>query len=127
MNNLSEKTRHILLLTAYLCFAAVLFAAGCAVGYRRGGSMLSAPTVVTSAGVPKASEEPSEEPRKPYRIILEDAELRLYLDKDGAGRLISNEPISESSFPAADIAELKEGMTFDSLSEALALMENFLS
>lgn len=128
MKNLSLPARNIIVIATYLFLTAIFFAIGYAIGFKNGEVLLSEPYVSASAGnaettnIPIATVSPSQ-----YRVILEDGELRLYLDKNGEGRLISNEKVSEDSFPAHDIATLKEGKSFDTLDEALALMENFLS
>lgn len=129
MKNYFENPKHILIVAAYTLCTAVVFAAGCLIGAHTGGGMQVQSEPVTVKQVPAAETAATQAvPQKTaYRVIIEDGELRLYMDKDGSGRLISNEPISEASFPSRDIAELKEGKAFDTLDDALAMMENFLS
>lgn len=126
MKQIPINTRNILTTAAYLFLTAAIFAAGIGIGYRSGGAAEQAS--VTATGVPAASAPPAQSaaPAR-YRVVLEDGAIRLYLDENGISRLISDDEISESSFPVSDIAELKEGFLFDSLSDALELMENFLS
>ncbi len=126
MKNLSLTARNIIVITTYLFLTAIFFVAGYGIGFSNGKKILSEPFVTTSTTAVQATAFPTLSPSR-YRVILEDGELRLYLDENGAGRLISNEKVSEESFPAHDIATLKEGKSFNNLDEALALMENFLS
>ncbi len=128
MKNLSLSTRNIIVIATYLFLTASFFIAGYFIGFSNGRNIISQPYVTTSTSsvhptvFPISTVSPAR-----YRVILEDGELRLYLDENGTGRLISNEKVSEESFPAHDIATLKEGKSFETLDEALALMENFLS
>lgn len=127
MKNLSQSTRNIIIISAYLFLTVIFFITGYSIGLKN-GEKLSEPFVAASVpntlatNIPLETVSPSQ-----YRVILEDGELRLYMDENGTGRLISNEKVSEESFPPHDIATLKEGKTFPTLEEALALMENFLS
>ena len=123
MKNLKPIYRYIIITASYLFVTAIFFTAGYGVGFKSGNGLVSEQV---SASVVTASASPTGEPRR-YRVILEDAKLRLYSDEDGISRLISDYPISEASFPAHDIAALKEGVVFDRSEDALALMENFLS
>ncbi len=119
--------RNIILIAAYLFLTAAFFFAGYGIGFRNGGGMLKDTVPAASAAVPAVQTSQPLQVSPLYRVILEDGELRLYLDENGTSRLISNEEISESSFPSHDIASLKEGMKFSELDDALSLMENFLS
>ncbi len=116
--------RYIILSASYLFLTALFFAAGYSIGYRSGGALSEQVSAMVAAS-PAASEAADEMRR--YRVILEDGELRLYSDENGISRLISAENISESPFPARDIAILKEGVSFEDQNDAFALMENFLS
>ncbi|MDD6763564.1 MAG: hypothetical protein PUD92_08080 [Clostridiales bacterium] len=128
MKQLLTNPRNILAIAAYVCLTAAIFAVGIGIGYHNGKGLMTMQASVTATGIPDGTPAPAASETPPrYRVILEDGELRLYLDENGASRLISNNEISEASFPASDVAELKEGIHFDTLSDALALMENFLS
>ncbi|MGN0182992.1 MAG: hypothetical protein ACI4DP_11395 [Candidatus Ornithomonoglobus sp.] len=128
MKQLFTNPRNILAIAAYVCLTAAIFAVGIGIGYQNGKGLMTTQASVTATGIPAEALLPMTTEAPPrYRVILEDGELRLYLDENGTSRLISNDEISEASFPASDIAELKEGFHFDTLSDALALMENFLS
>lgn len=126
MKNLSLNVRHILIITTYLFLTVIFFVIGYAIGLKNGEKILGEPLITTATNsvtkIPTATLSPSR-----YRVILEDGELRLYFDENGESRLISNEKVSEESFPAHDIATLKQGKAFITLDEALSLMENFLS
>lgn len=120
--------RNIIIITAYLFLTAAFFFAGYTIGFKNGGGLLRDNIPAASAAVPSAAQTMQPLIVSPvYRVILEDGQLRLYLDENGTSRLISNEEISESAFPSHDIASLKEGMKFSRLDDALSLMENFLS
>lgn len=127
MKQLLTSSRNILAAAAYVCLTAAFFAAGIGIGYRGGKGLMTTQASVTATGIPAETRVPTAARAQRYRVVLEDGELRLYLDGNGTSRLISNDEISEASFPASDVAELKEGFRFEELSDALALMENFLS
>ncbi len=136
MKNLIKKltknptARHILTAASYVFLTALFFGAGYLIGFENGDGMLSTPVSVSSAAEDSATPAPSPvhtEAVTAYRVILEDGELRLYLDENGTSKLISNETVSEALFPKNDIESLKAGLLFSSLEDALSMMENFLS
>lgn len=60
-----------------------------------------------------------------FLLIAEDNYLNLYnADTDGA--LKKSERLNPSIFPDVDIAELRQGIVFDSEMEAYEMMENFI-
>lgn len=125
LNRLNSK--NIIIIGSYLFLVAIFFATGYMIGGKAtdGRGAISTSTresVITDTFTPVPSHD-----TELYRLILEDGELRLYCDGGGISRLISNEKISEDSFPVSDIASLKQGETFETLDDAIALMENFLS
>lgn len=122
MQQINPLYRNIILVTSYLFLSSVFFFGG----YIAGTNVYDLKDQEAAALVSVPSVSPSVEPQN-YRVILEDGELRLYLDGNGISRLISSESISEESFPARDVATLKEGIIFENTEDALTLMENFLS
>lgn len=122
MQKLKPLYRNIILILSYLFLTGIFFYIGFSSGLSRNGSY--AENNVAAVSIP--SQLPTELPQQ-YRVILEDSELRLYHDEGGISRLISAEDISEESYPARDIAVLKDGVSFDTTEAALTLMENFIS
>ena len=134
MSKFKHYSRYIFHAAAYLCLAAVLFAGGYAIGRKNGGGLLAVSPTLSEEGVPSQTplpfSEPTEQPEENtsrYRVVLEDDQLRLYLDEDGLSRLISSEEISIYAYPEQDINALQNGKNFSTLGEAMELMENFLS
>lgn len=122
-------SRHILTAASYVFLTALFFGAGYLIGFENGDDMLSTPVSVSSSA-DETDTTPSPAPTEmsaSYRVILEDGELRMYLDENGGSRLVSNEQVSEALFPKSDIETLKKGLFFNTLEEALSMMENFLS
>lgn len=117
--------RYILAFGSYLFLIGTLFTIGYFIGKNHSSGIqesvtaISQPTEQTPAAV-------TPHPVR-FRVILEDGSLRLYSDSDGISRVLIDTKISEESYPARDIAILKEGICFNGQEEALALMENFLS
>ena len=126
----NKTSRYILTATSYLLLTAAFFGAGYAIGTSNGGGLVSAPVYV-AAPAEDNSPSPAAIPSTPlpdgYRLILEDGELRLYMDKGGFSRLISNEPFTEQLYPKEDTESLKNGLHFERLEDALTMLENFLS
>lgn len=122
-------SRHILTAASYVFLTALFFGAGYLIGFENGDGMLSTPVSVSSSA-DETDTTPSPAPTEmsaSYRVVLEDGELRMYLDENGGSRLVSNEQVSEALFPKSDIETLKKGLFFNTLEEALSMMENFLS
>ncbi len=67
----------------------------------------------------------SEEPIPKYILKEEDGILALYLGTDGEERLWQTYDISVSLLPESDRAQLAEGIRFESISEALQMIEDF--
>lgn len=123
MQKIRPLYRYIILSASYLFLTALFFVTGYFIGrstapqpaIREAAAIVAPPSATNKAASPK------------YRVILEDSQLRLYIDEDGISRLVSAQEISPDSFPARDVAILREGIVFDSSEAALTLMENFLS
>lgn len=125
---LSDGVRYIIICAAYLFLISGFFSAGYLIGKNTAGVTDAAETGVISRNVEESEERATQQPVSVnYRVILEDGEIRLYKDENGFSRLVSNEEISEGTFPVSDIAALKQGFTFSDLQEALSLMENFIA
>ena len=62
-----------------------------------------------------------------YYLVLEDNSLNFYSISNGEKTLIAGEKISADIYPPDDIADLKNGVTFDNIEDAQALFENFVS
>lgn len=127
MKNLNLNVRNIITVISYLFVAITVFALGYLLGFKSIDNKLM--TEATSqVNSPYQSSSPTLSPQNTsYRVILEDREIRLYIDESGTSRLISAEEISETAYPVSDIASLKNGFTFDSMDKAISLMENFIS
>ena len=123
MQKLRPIYRYILISGSYLFLTAVFFTAGFFIGR----SSQAAPVVTEAAAIsaPPASTAAAQDTK--YRVVLEDSELRLYVDENGISRMMSAQQISPESYPARDVAILREGIVFDNSEAALTLMENFLS
>ena len=123
MQKLRPIYRYILISGSYLFLTAVFFTAGFFIGR----SSPVQPAVIEAAAIssPPASTAAAQDMK--YRVVLEDAELRLYVDEKGISRMMSAQQISPESYPVRDIAILREGIVFDNSEAALTLMENFLS
>ena len=127
MKNLNLNVRNIITVISYLFVAITVFALGYLLGFKSIDDKLM--TEATSqVNSPYQSSSPTLSPQNTsYRVILEDGEIRLYIDESGTSRLISAEEISETAYPVSDIASLKNGFAFDSMDKAISLMENFIS
>lgn len=123
MQKLRPLYRYILISASYLLFTAVFFAIGFFIGH----SSQVQPAVLEAAAIPSPPTATAAAHEAKYRVVLEDAQLRLYVDENGISRMMSAQQISPESYPVRDIAILREGIVFDNSEAALTLMENFLS
>ena len=62
-----------------------------------------------------------------YTVILENGSIIVYESEDENKTKLTECKISESVYPAEDVAALKNGMIFDNKNEAMAMFENFAS
>lgn len=127
MEKFTFNRRNITVIASYLFLTAIFFIFGLLIGFHNGDDPIlkeasNTVTVPDNTLLPVTTAPPSN-----YRVILEDGELRLYIDENGISRLISREEISEDSYPVADIASLKRGLIFETADGAISLMENFIS
>lgn len=127
MYKITLNRRNITIIASYLFITIIFFVLGLFVGFNNNKPAIrevssSADNIPDSTLSPESTIIPSN-----YRVILEDSELRLYIDENGISRLISQEKISEDAYPVSDIALLKKGFIFDSADGAISLMENFIS
>lgn len=127
MQKFISNHRNITIFASYLLLTVIVFVIGYNTGERNEQKSLLKEASYNLESVPNESILPDASNQTSYRVILEDGELRLYLDTNAVSRLISREEISESSFPVSDIASLKKGFVFDTSEEAVVLMENFIS
>lgn len=128
MDKFKRITRYIIPVLSYLFLTGLFFSAGYLIGVRSTDEIMTVNPIITATEASRQDEEViPEEAKKHYRVILEDGQIRLYIDEDEKSRLISNDTISEAAYPCSDIAKLKEGVIFDVLSDALSFIENFLS
>lgn len=119
--------RNIFIIFSYLFLATLIFVIGYLFGFRSIDEKLFSETS-TQANAPYGDVPPTFSPSTAsYRVILEDREIRLYIDENGISRLVSAEEIAEDAYPVSDIASLKNGFLFSSMDEAISLMENFIS
>ncbi|MBQ3124685.1 MAG: hypothetical protein IJC09_04620 [Clostridia bacterium] len=127
MEKFNFNRRNITIIASYLFLTAIFFIFGLLIGFHNGDDPIlkeasNTVTVPDNTLLPVITAPPSN-----YRVILEDGELRLYIDENGISRLISREEISEDSYPVSDIASLKKGLIFETADGAISLMENFIS
>lgn len=128
MEKFTLNRRNITVIASYLFLTAIFFIFGLLIGFHNGDDPISKEVSNTVTAVPDNTLLPlTTAPPSNYRVILEDGELRLYIDENGVSRLISREEISEDSYPVADIASLKKGLIFETADGAISLMENFIS
>lgn len=61
-----------------------------------------------------------------YLVTLSDTMLIIYkINSDGSMQLIEEKPINTSSIPETDFEALYKGVTFETLTEARELLEDF--
>ena len=127
MKNLTFNKRNIFIMLSYLFIATVVFITGYFWGINKINEQFLNETV-TQATSPNFNTVSTPLPTQAtYRVILEDGQIRLYIDENGISRLVSSEEISEDAYPISDIASLKKGFIFDAMDKAISLMENFIS
>ncbi len=127
MQKLTLNRRNILIISSYLFLATLIFLLGYLSGFKSVDQKLFNETS-THANATYQNLTPTLLPMKTsFRVILEDSQIRLYIDENGVSRMVSSEEISEDAYPVSDIASLKNGFTFDTLDKAISLMENFIS
>lgn len=127
MKFLTLNKRNIFIALSYLFIATVVFIAGYFWGINKINEQIFNETV-TQANSPDFNTASTPLPSQTtYRVILEDGQIRLYIDENGISRLVSSEEISEDAYPISDIASLKKGFIFDAMDKAISLMENFIS
>lgn len=128
MQKFTLSRRNITIFFSYLFLVALFFATGYFAGTGNSGDRISKEAISNITSSPENSAVPTQTaiPYN-YRVILEDSQIRLYIDEGGISRLISAENISEESYPISDITLLKKGLVFDSADGAITMMENFIS
>lgn len=128
MKKINLDRRNIILISSYVFITAIFFTTGYFIGFKNNNKPILQETSsnVNSQAYDILTPAPTKYPSN-YRVILEDGELRLYIDENGISRLISSESISEEQYPVSDIASLKKGITFETADGAISLMENFIS
>ena len=128
MEKFMTKHRNIIITVSYLCLMVIFFSLGLFIGFKNGDEQLTKNVSSTVNNIPDKTEIPAQnQSPSNYRLVLEDGELRLYVDEGGKSRLISAEAISEDTYPVADIALLKKGIIFESADSAVSMLENFIS
>lgn len=128
MQKFTLNRRNITILLSYLFLVAVFFVTGYFTGFNNVDRTLSEDAISNISTAPEGSAQPTQTTAPyNYRVILEDSQIRLYIDEGGKSRLISAEDISEESFPISDITLLKKGLVFDTADGAITMLENFIS
>ena len=128
MERFMTKHKNIIITASYVCLIALFFSLGVFIGFKNGNEPITKNTSSIVSNIPDKTEAPIQtQPPSDYRLILEDGELRFYIDEGGKSRLISSEEISEDSYPVTDIALLKKGIIFESADSAISMLENFIS
>lgn len=128
MEKFTFTRRNITVITSYLLFTAIFFILGLLIGFKNGDDPIIKEVSSVTQNIPEFTPVPFTTPSPShYRVILEDGKLRLYIDENGVSRLVSQEEISEDSYPVADITSLKKGIVFETADGAISLMENFIS
>lgn len=113
--------KNSIIVSSYVLLTAAFFFGGYAIGHMRGNEvvlMTPEPVKAVDAIVPE---------HNIYYLILEDDTLNFYRISGGEKNLIAGEKISIDIYPTDDIADLKNGVTFDNIEDAQALFENFVS
>lgn len=127
MKNLTLNKRNIFIALSYLFIATVVFIAGYFWGINKINDQIFNETVTQANSTDVNTVSTPLPYQTTYRVILEDGQIRLYIDENGISRLVSSEEISEDAYPISDIASLKKGFIFDTMDKAISLMENFIS
>ncbi len=128
MQKFTLNRRNITILLSYLFLVTVFFITGYFTGFNNGDKTLSKDVISNISASPEGSAQPTQTTAPyNYRVVLEDSQIRLYIDEGGKSRLISAEDISEESFPISDITLLKKGLVFDTADGAITMLENFIS
>ncbi len=127
MKNLTLNKRNIFIVLSYLFIATVVFTAGYFWGINKINKQIFNETVTQANSTDFNTISTPLPSQTTYRVVLEDGQIRLYIDENGISRLVSSEEISEDAYPISDIASLKNGFIFDAMDKAISLMENFIS
>ena len=127
MKFLTLNKRNIFIALSYLFIATVVFIAGYFWGINKINEQFFNETVTQANSTDFNTTSTPLPTQATYRVILEDGQIRLYIDENGISRLVSSEEISEDAYPISDIASLKKGFIFDAMDKAISLMENFIS
>ena len=128
MQKINLNRRNITIIVSYVFLTALFFSLGYFFGFKNINEPIVSDVSTNVTSLPYQTPTPTQ-PQSilSYRVILEDVEIRLYIDENGKSRLISSEKISEESYPVSDIASLKSGIEFETADEAVSLIENFIS
>ena len=128
MQKINLNRRIITIIVSYVFLTALFFSLGYFFGFNNINEPIVSDVSTNVTSLPYQTPTPTQ-PQSilSYRVILEDGEIRLYIDENGKSRLISSEKISEESYPVSDIASLKSGIEFETADEAVSLIENFIS
>ena len=117
-------------ISAYILVVALFFAAGFGAGRVSGRNGMRRELAAQSTAAPETAVNASvtaETPEPEFVLILEDSVLAVYEVENGTRARLTECKISESVFPADDIAALKKGMSFSDRNEAMAMFEDFAS
>ena len=127
MQKINLNRRNITIIVSYVFLTALFFSLGYFFGFKNINEPIVSDVSTNVTSLPYQTPTPTQ-PQSilSYRVILEDGEIRLYIDENGKSRLISSEKISEESYPVSDIASLKSGIEFETADEAVSLIENLL-
>ena len=128
MQKINLNRRNITIIVSYVFLTALFFSLGYFFGFKNINEPIVSDVSTNVTSLPYQTPTPTQ-PQSilSYRVILEEGEIRLYIDENGKSRLISSEKISEESYPVSDIASLKSGIEFETADEAVSLIENFIS
>ncbi len=118
-----------LIISSYVLLVALFFGGGYAIG--RIGTDTVPDTAVTPPEATAAAEQAMsgsvEETAPYYEVIAESNMLKIYRCEGKVKDTVASEQISIDIYPRSDVAELREGVSFDSLAEAQRMFENFVS
>ena len=126
-----NKIKNSLIIAAYVLLVSAFFFGGCAFGsrmaYKKTASVVLEPSALPAAVPASAVKENEKKESVKYIVIIQNGRLCIFKEEGTFRTLISSEKISENIYPAADIAELKKGIEFETKEKAQELFENFVS
>lgn len=119
-----EKAKGLLAVIFISLFIILCF------GFLRNNGDPAAPKMHTppaETDAPKAVSGTAYASPSSYTLRLEEEKLNLYLNSDGEIIFMEEFELNEGLYPAADIAELKKGITITGIERCVSIIEDFTS